>query len=153
MEEEGYDEFDDLFLEEEDENKLNIAEGPQFRDIGFEGRYVGWDPDLQINIVDIEHPERYDAKTVFSLQLVSLLRTWKEVLQFGPMEEKQIKVGVHELPMLRFKDPLAFILGYYLFLHKLHKPQINVVQHILDGEHLSLFECIKYCRYWRTTMA
>lgn len=146
----------DMEIEEEEEPTDNIAEFGAYRDIGAEGRLGGViDEDVEINIIEGAKNQKLDPKSIFTLQLKEDLALLADRLRLSDSDIKILKQGVHRLYFIRLKNALAYILGYYLHIHQNNKIHLNVIKSLLanewrDDKHVTLYECLKYGRYWST---
>jgi hypothetical protein len=152
----GYDYGNDGDDNEEDlqdpEYTDNIVEFGAFRDMGAEGRIGGvMDEDLDINLLDTAYHQKLDAKTVFSLQLKDNLNRLTQPLNLSETDVKTLKLGIDDLHFLRFKNALAYILGYYLSLYDIYDispSKVNVARRYIEDEKVTLPMVLKYGRYW-----
>lgn len=153
--------FDFEFDEEgyEQEEKDNIAEFGAYRDLGPEGRLGGaYDEDLNLHIpLDKEgnvDRTRIDDRTKFALDLLDVLKEYNETfLHLGGQQIKFLKQEVDSLHFIRLKNALPYVLGYFIFFHNFSKSKIRVISSLIkEDKNLTMFEILKYARYWQNKL-
>jgi hypothetical protein len=161
-------EEDDYYYDDESvdyEEKDDIVDYAAYRDIGEFGRLGGQvdeDLDMALGSAIDGAQQRYDLiimppEEKFKIEIVSLLKNEIE-LKLSEMDKKVIKTTIKKLPFIEYKNPLLYILGYYIYLDmrldssisNVLKNKFKIVQrYIQENPNITMFEIIKYARYWK----
>lgn len=153
--------LEEIDFEFEDEDDIeqqpdNIAEFGAYRDIGAEGRLGGvMDEDIDINRIEGAQNQILDPKSIFTLRMLEELALLSDRLVLNDQDVKALKQGIHGLHFIRLKNALAYIIGYYLYKHENASANVSVIKNLLknelsDDKHVTMYECLKYGRYWAT---
>jgi hypothetical protein len=160
--EEKEDDYGDDYEYKEDEQEFGFS----YRDIGAEGRVGGVideDDDLPIGTMtdDIRFRVQLDPDVLFKLELRKILQNERNLF-LSSNDKKKIKKSVSKIPMIQYKNPLTYVLGYYIFADMRDDNKINVSlktkfknldTYIKANESITLFEIMKYARYWKLILS
>jgi hypothetical protein len=149
---EGYDYGDDE--EENEQFEYDFEEEKQqyinfnYNDIGAEGRAGGvMDENLNIQILQTNYRKKLEPTEKFSLELLDLINTMKTKLKLSEADINTLKLNVAILPLIRWKSPLYYIVGYSI-ANDVPNPtnlssKIKKIQPNID-----VFTAIKYGKLW-----
>jgi hypothetical protein len=90
-----------------------------------------------------------DPETKFKLDVQDILN--KEVFYFTETDKSVIKRTISQLPFIKYKNPLLYILGYYIYsdnLKKLPASKKRKIDTYINDNSFSIAEVVKYARYW-----
>ena len=185
MSDEEYDEYgygdgtdgerdDDYGDDDYGEDDYKYYEQPEivdfaYRDIGSEGRIGGpIDEDLGLPMGTIiqggnlgKFQQQFAMQNItpeenFAMSLQKILR--EEDLQFTDDEQRILKQTMKKLPFIRYKNPLTYVLGYYIQLEMSPNMKVSrylttkikkVEQYVKNEDSITMFEVMKYARYWQ----
>lgn len=179
-EEDGYDYGDGSERDEEDypdepdDDYEYAEENPivdfAYRDIGSEGRIgAPVDEDLGLPMGTTiagggmvrRHEMMYmDPMVQFSMDVARILNT-EQSLNFTDSDKSTIKRAIKKVPLVRYKNPMMFVLGYYIQLDMREdnrasaylSAKLKRIPRITgNDDRISLFEVLKYARYWKLVL-
>lgn len=90
-----------------------------------------------------------DPETKFKLDVNDILN--KEVFYFSETDKSVIKRTISKVPFIKYKNPLLYILGYYIYsdnLKKIPASKLRKINTYINDNSFSIAEVIKYARYW-----
>lgn len=150
MEIENDDLFDDLYDEKDDEyNDYGDEEQPDNIVAGFREETNRVDDqllDINIDTSDPHYRMKIDAKTTFSLRLLEVLRDYDDIFKFDINDLEKIKLRVHTLPMIEYKNAYAFAMGYFVALNV--RRNLDIMDQYIKNGVINRAMLLKYARYW-----
>jgi hypothetical protein len=135
-----------------DEKQMTFS----YRDIGEEGRIGGIvDEDLDLpmggHYGDLRFKINLDPKIVFINEVQRILRN--EVhLNLSDEDQSIIKKSISKIPLIEYKNPLMYVLGYYFQMDisdkKYTDKKIKKIQKEYTNQYITMFEILKYAKFW-----
>ncbi len=91
----------------------------------------------------------------FTINFCHFIKSRGEELNLSNQDKDIIESEIYRLPMIRYKNPVTFILGYYVRLrfNPIDKSTMKVISPYIDPQrNITLQEIVKYARYWNARL-
>jgi hypothetical protein len=72
----------------------------------------------------------------------------EEELFLNRDDKETIKKGIDKLPFIKYKNPLTYVLGYYMQQETSNIRLNKIKKYTSENENITMSEIIKYSRYW-----
>lgn len=148
---------------DDEDEKDNIVDF-SYRDIGPESRIGGYvDDDIEQSLgtgavqIDIQYRTDIDPQEQFTMDVQRILRE-ETHLRLQRDEQSIIKRAIRKIPFIKYKNPLMYVLGYYVSIElqsggSMLKKKLKLVEpYIRTHNEITMFEILKYARYWNLVL-